>query len=161
MKQNRFHSTFLALTIALAFSLGCVSAAFAQAQTEDIQQAMTPGEFKAAGLEKLTPTELAKLNAWLQGYREQAVKVAEKKANERAAREKMNLIVSRIDGFWNGIGPGQVIQLEDGSKWKLANSDEHYAGRADHPAVAVWKAGMFGWKMRVSQIAEFYVTQIQ
>ena len=161
MKQNRFHSTSLALAIALAFPLGCVSAAFAQAQTGDIQQAMTPGEFKAAGLEKLTPSELTKLNAWLQGYREQAVKVAEKKATEKAAREKMSLIVSQIDGFWNGIRPGEVIQLQDGSKWKLANSDEHYGGRADHPAVAVWKAGMFGWKMRVSQIAEFYVTQVQ
>ncbi len=161
MKQNRSHSSFIALAITLVLSLGCIPAVFAQTQTEDIQQAMTPAEFKAAGLEKLSPTELGKLNAWLQGYREQAVKVAEKKANERAAREKTNLIVSRIDGFWNGVYPGQVIQLEDGSKWRLANKDEHYGGRADHPAVAVWKAGMFGWRMRISQIAEFYVTQVQ
>ena len=69
--------------------------------------------------------------------------------------------MSRIDGFWNGVYPGQVIVLEDGSKWRLANKDEHYGGRADHPAVAVWKAGMFGWRMRISQIAEFYVTQVQ
>ena len=118
-------------------------------------------EFKAAGLEKLSPAELAKLNAWIQGYREKAEKVAEKKASERAEREKMSLIVSRVDGIWNGVVSGMVIQLEDGSKWKLANSDEHYGGRADHPAVAVWKAGMFGWKMRVSEIAEFYVLPVK
>ena len=122
---------------------------------------MTPSEFKAAGLEKLTPAELAKLNGWVQGYREKAVKVAEKKASQRAEREKMNLIVSRVDGIWNGIGPGMVIHLEDGSNWKLANKDERYGGQADHPAVAVWKAGIFGWKMRVSSIAEFYVLQVK
>ena len=122
---------------------------------------MTPGEFKAAGLQKLSPEELAKLNAWLQGYREQVVKTAEKKASERVERDKKSLVVSRIDGIWNGIAPGVVIQLEDGTKWQLANKDEHYGGRADHPAVAVWKAGFFGWKMRVSQIAEFYVTEVK
>ena len=84
---------------------------------QDIQQAMTPAEFKAAGLEKLSPTELGKLNAWLQGYREKAVKVAEKKANERAAREKTNLIVSRIDGSGTaspraGHSAGRRLKME-------------------------------------------------
>jgi len=94
---------------------------------------MTPEEFKAAGLQKLSPEELAKLNAWLQGYREQVVQKTEKKASERAERDKKSLIVSRINGTWGGIGPGMVIVLEDGTKWKLANKDEHYGGFADHP----------------------------
>jgi hypothetical protein len=151
----------LALAIAAGCSLGSAPAAHAQDEAAGIQQAMTPEEFRAAGLEKLTPAELGKLNSWIQGNREKAVKVAEKKANERAARDKTSLIVSRIDGIWNGVASGMVIQLEDGSKWKLANSGEHYGGRADHPAVAAWKAGMFGWKMRVSEIAEFYVLPVK
>jgi len=122
---------------------------------------MTPEEFKAAGLEKLSPGELAKLNAWLQGDREKILKKAEKKAAEREEKAKQSLIVSRINGTWNGVVPGEIIQLEDGSKWKLANKDEHYGGFADHPAVAVWKAGFFGWKMRVSKIAEFYVNEVK
>ncbi len=128
---------------------------------EEIQDAMTPEEFKAAGLEKLSAGELAKLNAWLQGDREKLLKKAEKKAAAREEKAKLNLIVSRIDGTWNGIVPGEVIRLEDGSKWKLANKDEHYGGFADHPAVAVYKAGIFGWKMRVSAIAEFYVLEVK
>ena len=161
MKKNTIFPILLVLAIAVGCSLGPAPAAHAQDGAAGIQQAMTPEEFRAAGLEKLTPAELEKLNAWIQGDRAKAVKVAEKKVNERAAREKTNLIVSRVDGIWNGIAPGMVIQLEDGSKWKLANRDEHYGGRADHPAVAVWKAGMFGWKMRVSQIAEFYVLSVK
>jgi hypothetical protein len=161
MKTKGTPATFLGLAIAFGFSLGCLPSSLAQDQGAGIEQQMTPSEFKAAGLEKLTPAELAKLNGWLQGFREQAVKVAEKKASQRVEREKMRLIVSRVDGIWNGIAPGVVIQLEDGSKWKLANKDEHYGGQADHPAVAVWKAGIFGWKMRVSSIAEFYVLQVK
>jgi hypothetical protein len=151
--------------VVLAFSLGAAPPSQAQSETVGIEQQMTPKEFKAAGLNKLTPEELARLNAWIQGSREEAVKVAVKGAEQKAAkeaeREKTNLIVSRVDGVWNGIAPGVVISLEDGSKWKLANKDEHYGGYADHPAVAVWKAGFFGWKMRVSRIAEFYVTQVK
>lgn len=117
---------------------------------------MTPSEFKSAGLEKLSPEEIAKLNAWLQGFREKA----EKKAALRESRTKLDFIVSRIDGVWNGVGPGQIIALEDGTKWKLGNKDEHYGGQADHPAVAIFKS-VFGWKMRVSRIAEFYVVPVK
>ena len=35
-----------------------------------IQEMMSPEEFRAAGLNKLTPDELQKLDAWLQGYRQ-------------------------------------------------------------------------------------------
>jgi hypothetical protein len=129
MKTKGISATFLGLAIALGFSLVCLPSSVAQNEAAGIEQQMTPSEFKAAGLEKLTPAELAKLNGWLQGFREKAVKVAEKKASQRAEREKMNLIVSRVDGIWNGIAPGVVIQLEDGSKWKLANKDNTMAGR--------------------------------
>lgn len=157
---RRFAPPLLTFAIALSFSLGMAPAISAQDESAGIEQAMTPQEFRAAGLQKLSPEELAKLNAWLQGFREKVVKKAEKKASERVEREKKSLIVSRINGVWGGIAPGMVIELEDGTKWKLANKDEHYGGSADHPAVAVWKAGFFGWKMRVSRIAEFYVTQV-
>ena len=130
-------------------------------ETGAIQEEMTPEDFKAAGLEKLSPAELAKLNDWLNGYREKVEKKVEKKAAEQEKRSKLELIVSRYNGVWTGVGPGEIIELEDGSKWKLANKDEHYGGRADHPAIAVYKAGFFGWKMRVSRIAEFYVTQVK
>ena len=150
----------LLLAGALLFSLGRPMLA-RNTETGAIQEEMTPEEFKAAGLEKLSPAELAKLNDWLNGYREKVEKKVEKKAAEQEKRSKLELIVSRYNGVWTGVGPGEIIELEDGSKWKLANKDEHYGGRADHPAIAVYKAGFFGWKMRVSRIAEFYVTQVK
>ena len=157
---RRLYPIFPALSIAFLLSLGIPCQAAAQEESANIEQAMTPEEFKAAGLEKLTPAELAKLNRWLQGYRDTVVKKAETKAAQREKRAKLQLIVSRYNGVWSGVGPGEIIELEDGSKWTLANKDEHYGGHADHPAIAVYKAGFFGWKMRVSRIAEFYVNQV-
>jgi hypothetical protein len=152
---RRFSLSLIVFATALCFSLGCLPAALAQDESAGIEQSMTPEEFKAAGLEKLSPQELAKLNAWLRGDREKAVK----KAAARQARTKLQLIVSRIDGVYNGVAPGEIIRLEDGTAWKLANKGEHYGGHADHPAVAIFKS-IFGWKMRISSIAEFYVMPV-
>src|SRR5947207_4461892 len=146
--MNRFNhkitSAFFCLLLITAFSLGTPGCCFAAREGENIEQAMSPEEFRGAGLEKLSPDELAKLNAWLKGYREKVVK----KASEREARTKMQLIVSRIDGVFNGASYGTIIPLEDGTLWKVANPGEHYSGHADHPGVAIFKS-IFGWKMRI------------
>src|SRR6267378_4219038 len=125
-----------------------------------IQQVMTPEEFKAAGLNKLSPEELQKLNAWLQGYRE----VAEKKATARAAkveRTKMDLLVSRVDGTFNGLTGRTVIRLEDGTVWKQANADDRYRPKVtDHPGAVVIH-GIFGYKMQIQGTQEFYVDPVR
>ncbi len=153
------HSPIRSLVI-LAAGLTLISVAVPISRAEDespnIEQGMSPEEFHAAGLDKLSPAELGKLNAWLRGDREKTMK----KAAARVERTRMPLIVSRIDGIYNGVVPGEIIRLEDGSAWKLANKDEHYGGYADHPAVAVVKSFM-GWKMRISRLAEFYVLPVK
>jgi hypothetical protein len=57
----------------------------------DLQQQMSPTEFKAAGLDKLSAQELATLNRWLQGKVEaattQAVARYAKKPAKKAARK--------------------------------------------------------------------------
>jgi hypothetical protein len=126
-----------------------------------IQQAMTPEEFKAAGLNKLSPDELQKLNAWLQGYREVAEKAAAKKATTVASRTKLDLLVSRVDGTFNGLTGRTVIRLEDGTVWKQANADDRYRPKVtDHPAAVVIH-GIFGYKMQVEGTQEFYVDPVR
>src|SRR5438552_6075112 len=125
-----------------------------------IQEMMSPEEFKAAGLNKLSPDELEKLDAWLQGYRQ----VTEKKATARAAkveRTKMDLLVSRVDGSFNGLTGRTVIRLEDGTVWKQANADDRFRPKVtDHPAAAVIH-GIFGYKMRIEGTQEFYVDPVR
>ena len=114
-----------------------------------IKEMMSPEEFKAAGLNKLSPDELQKLDAWLQGYRQITEQKAEKKATARAEKTKMDVIVSRVDGAFYGLTGRTIIRLEDGTVWKQANADDRYRPKnSDHPAAAVIH-GVFGYKMQI------------
>jgi len=154
------------LILGVCVSLGCLQPARAarEKMSDDIQQIMTPEEFKAAGLNKLSPDELAKLNAWLQGYRQTTEQAAEKKATARAAkveRTKMDLLVSRVDGTFDGLTGRTLIRLEDGTVWKQANADDRYRSKnTDHPAAAVIH-GVFGYKMQIEGTQPFYVDPVR
>src|SRR5207249_8968684 len=149
----------LFLTFGLFLILGFLEPAFAAREetSGSIQEMMSPEEFKAAGLNKLSPEELQKLDAWLQGYRQ----VAEKKATARAERTKLDLLVSRVDGSFNGLTGGTVIRLEDGTAWKQANAEDHFRPRVtDHPGAVVIHT-LFGYKMRIEGTPEFYVDPVR
>ena len=146
--------------------LSCIEPARA-AQPEmpgSIKEVMSPEEFKAAGLNKLSAEELQKLDAWLQGYRQVTEQAAEKKATAKASAEshaKMDLLVSRVDGTFNGLMGRTVIRLEDGTVWKQANADDRYRAKVtDHPAAAVIH-GVFGYKMRIEGTQDFYVDPVR
>ena len=149
--------------LGLCLSLGCLQSARAarEKMSEDIQQIMSPEEFKAAGLNKLSPDELARLNAWLQGYRQVTEQAAEKKATARASRTKLDVLVSRVDGTFNGLTGRTIIRLEDGTVWKQANADDRYrAKNPDHPAAVVIH-GVFGYRMQLEGTQAFYVDPVR
>src|SRR5437763_15670001 len=61
-----------------------------------IQQAMTPEEFKAVGLRKLSSQAPEKLTAWLQRYREAAETKATART-EKAEHTKHDMLVSPVE----------------------------------------------------------------
>jgi hypothetical protein len=143
--------------------LACVETVRA-AQPElsgSIKEMMSPEEFKAAGLNKLSADELQKLDAWLQGYRQVTEQTAEKKATARAERTKMDVLVSRVDGSFYGLTGRTVIRLEDGTVWKQANADDRFRPKnPDHPAAVVIH-GVFGYKMQIEGTQAFYVDPVR
>ena len=157
----------LCLVIGALFILGFPRPARAAEEvlSGSIKEMMSPEEFKAAGLNKLSSEELEKLNAWLQGYRETTEKVTEKKTEKRVAASQSffhhDPIVSRVDGSFAGLKGRTVVKLEDGTVWKQANIDDH-AGPSpiDHPGAAVVWAGL-GYKMRIQGVPEFYVNPVK
>jgi len=162
MKISRDYLT-QCLILGVCVSLTCLHSARAarEKMSEDIQQIMTPEEFKAAGLSKLTPDELAKLNAWLQGYRQVTEQAAEKKATARASRTKLDVLVSRVDGTFNGLTGRTIIRLEDGTVWKQANDEDRFRPKnPDHPAAVVIH-GVFGYKMQLEGTKAFYVDPVR
>jgi hypothetical protein len=160
--MNIFRDALISmLGLCLIFTCVAPVRAAREEMSGSIEQIMTPGEFKAAGLNKLSPEELQKLNAWLQGYREVTEKTASKKATEVASRTKMDMLVSRVDGSFNGLTGRSVIRLEDGTVWKQANAEDRYRPRVtDHPAAVVIH-GIFGYKMQVEGTQEFYVDPVR
>jgi hypothetical protein len=146
-----------------------------QKPAKSIQEMMTPDEFKAAGLDKLSEDELQHLDAWMQGYRQTTEKTASEKAekkaseevkkvteqaNARTARIKLDTLVSRVDGTFEGLKGRTLIKLEDGTVWKQANVEDRYRTQVtDHPAAVVMH-GTFGYKMRVEGMPEFYVDPV-
>ena len=148
--------SYLLLGFLLIFGCG-MSAASAQDQKgASIQQLMSPEEFSAAGLNKLSPDELQKLDAWLQGYRATTEKTTEKKVKQSFFKFG-EASVSRVDGSFGGLKGRTLIKLEDGTVWKQANIDDHYGpSPIDHPGAEVVHTPL-GYKMRIQGVPEFYV----
>jgi hypothetical protein len=165
--MNAYRSALPYLTLSILLILGSVGdVCLAQENSgASIQRMMTPEEFKAAGLDKLSSEELEKLDAWLQGYRQttekKAGEIAEKKAGERTAKTKLDMLVSRVDGSFEGLKGRTVIKLEDGTAWKQANAEDRFRPTVtDHPGAAVTHT-IFGYKMRIEGTPEFYVDPIR
>ena len=159
--RRKLHRFVCSLCLPVAVFFLTTGTAWTQEQSDDIQKMMSPGEFKAAGLEKLSPEELERLNAWLKGYRETTVKAAETKATKEG-RRKIDVIVSRIVGPFYGLTGNTIITLEDGTKWKQANKNDRNRGPGlDHLGCAVFNAGLFGYKMRIQGTQDFYVDQVR
>jgi uncharacterized phage infection (PIP) family protein YhgE len=149
-----------------------------EGSAKGIQEMMTPDEFKAAGLDKLSEDELQHLDAWLQGYRQTTAKKATEQAEEKASDEikkvtekaekaektaklRPDSVASRIDGSFEGLKGKTVIKLEDGTVWKQANEEDRYRSIVtDHPAAFVRRTA-FGYKMRVEGMPEFYVNPVR
>ena len=89
--------------------LGSASVASAQAP---IEKQMTPEQFKAAGLDKLSPAELANLNSWLNNTLEVETTKAATLAKDKVESEsrgffsfgKSDPIVAKITGEFRGLG---------------------------------------------------------
>lgn len=162
--MNSFRSLLIRYSLlGLCMLLACAIPVHAarEEMSGSIQQMMTPAEFKAAGLNKLSSEELQKLDAWLQGYRDVTEKAAAKKATAVASRTKLDLLVSRVDGSFDGLTGRTVIRLEDGTVWKQANADDRFRPKVtDHPAAVVIH-GVFGYKMQLEGTGEFYVDPVR
>lgn len=132
-----FRSSALALALALA--------SFAASAQQRIEQQMTPEQFKAAGLDKLSPEELANLNAWLN--RTVATESAKAAANaEQLVKEKArgffsfgssDPIVSVLQDDFRGFARGKRYRLENGQEWVQIDDATLHGVRLSSPEVRI------------------------
>ena len=115
---------------------------------------MSVAQFRAAGLDKLTPEELAALNAWLQGTATGAsapVGSAPPSGDRIGFRESESggTVTSRYVGEFTGWSGKTRFRLENGQVWEQSESGNLRGVRLDNPVMTI-KQGLFGsWHISV------------
>ncbi|HEU0307020.1 MAG TPA: hypothetical protein VFR30_08635 [Lysobacter sp.] len=132
----------LKISLALASLIALAPAAHAQ---PPIEQEMTPEQFKAAGLDKLSPQELANLNAWLNNTLEVETTKAANLAKDKVESEsrgflafgKTDPIVGRIVGEFRGFAAGRSWTLDNGQVWEQIDAASLAGVRKTDPQVRI------------------------
>jgi len=155
--------TIHALLIALLLALPALAPA---QDAPPIEQAMTAQEFKAAGLDKLSADELARLNAWLnRRVAEQAsaaVAAATEQAREEGRKEvveknrgffhfgKSDPIEATINGDFRGFARNRVYVLDNGQEWKQVDDASLAGVKRTNPKVRI-KPSVIGnaWYLQI------------
>ncbi len=139
----------LALACLLALPL---AGAPAHAQQGDgLRQRMSAADFKAAGLDRQTPEELAHLDAWLDAHPVVKTRMVSSSGKpvfyaDDAKREKID---TRIKGHFGGWSGQSEFTLDNGQVWKQSSSDAPQCMSAENPKVKL-KPSLFGaWLMYV------------
>ena len=134
----------LVLSAALLTLGGTASAQDALAQ-RPLQQDMSPEEFKAAGLDKLSTEELARLNAWLNRKIDAESTKAAAQAQDKIKSETRGFfsfgseepIVSNIVGEFRGFQKGRNYTLANGQEWEQVEDASLAGVRKADPKVKI------------------------
>jgi hypothetical protein len=140
----------LILSMLLALPLCCLSVHAQQAN--GLQQRMSSDEFKAAGLDKLSPQELTNLDNWLSTHSKITTKVVDSSGNPvfYADKAKRSKIIAHITGHFDGWHGHDQVTLDNGQVWKQVSSDAPSCTSADSPNVRINPTLMGNWLMYVN-----------
>lgn len=144
------HLRYSLLSAALAL---CCLSAHAQ-QTDGLQRRMSADEFKAAGLDKLSPQELQSLDGWLSVHAK--VKVTTRLVTDTGKpvfypdQGKRTKIFAHVAGHFEGWSTGKVIKLDNGQTWKQVGDDHPSCMSGENPTAKVKPSLMGSWLMFVN-----------
>lgn len=139
----------IASAVVLTALLPLASGAFAQ---QKIEQQMSSEQFQAAGLDKLTPGQLANLNAWLDGkLQAETAKAAqtataatagaavagEDRRGLSAPRQTREPISAKMQGDFTGFGKGRQFTLDNGQVWRQIDEATITGADVASPAVRI------------------------
>ena len=139
--------------LALLLLLPCAAAA-----QDALQDKMTPAEFKAAGLDKLSAQELAALNAWLHGKVVEETRRVATETRKEVEKENRGFfdfgssepVVARLKGEFAGFANGRRYVLENGQEWRQVDNAKLHGVRRTNPEMTI-RPSLIGnaWYMTV------------
>jgi len=142
----RVHCSLARMKTPFRFALGSLIALVTlTAHAAEFSETLAPEEFAAAGLDKLSPAELARLNELVKNQRSSEVAKAREdeaaKVRAELVTEKPNLlgrmkvmltpgteidyetIETEIFGPFRGYEKGTVLRLANGQRWKVVDGN--------------------------------------
>ena len=157
----------LPITVLLFLALWVLSPVPAWAQSAEfpgVEKAMSPEDYDAAGLQKLSPQERARLDEFIRRFVASSNQVAAEKAVDRAVKERKALapeiIQSRIVGPFTGYKGNTVFTLENGQRWAQAQPDSRYFPVVESPPVIIVK-GRIGYRMYIAGGGDVRVSRVR
>jgi len=137
-------------SLILTCLLTATAGANAQSTAPTLEERMSQAEFHNAGLDKLSPEELANLNAWI-GAHGGAVRYVGTGGNAAFDTDvgERAVIESSIAGTFKGWREHTVFTLENGQQWAQAESGSMNAGVFENPKVRIKPMMMGSWLMVV------------
>jgi len=153
--MKKLFLTILAISISTSIA--------AQQAFSSLEEQMKGNEFKAAGLEKLTPQELAALNQWIRSHSlatlEQGRAVAGTGGdnrgfeNDKSKKTPRTTINSRLVGTFTGWDGQTTFRLENGMVWQQADKDKFYVKPVKNPMVTIEPGALKTWRLSVEDHA--------
>jgi hypothetical protein len=131
-----------------------------------VEEQMTGKEFSAAGLDKLSQTELDSLNEWIRRHSlatlastNSGTKAAETGEANRGLKTKdddveRSTINATLVGKFTGWDGQTTFKLDNGMIWAQADKDKFHTKEVKNPTVTI-EPGMFGsWRLSVADYDE-------
>lgn len=139
------------LLLLLSVALALPVAAFAADQYVPLQQRMTPEEFKAAGLDKLSPDELKNLDNWLSGHGKVVTKLVDQSGKPvfYPAAEKAGPVQARVQGSFAGFNGHTQLTIDNGQVWQQADGTRISCLSSENPKVIIRRSLMGNWMAAV------------
>lgn len=142
------------IVILAVLSLSCST--FAQAPSAPLQlklvQLMQPEEIKDTGLDKLSPEERQKFEAWLTRFAGVVAQAATGGSTAPGLPSTGAVVESQIDGDFEGWEGDTIFKLTNGQIWQQATYAYayHYAFR---PGVTIFQDGTI-FRMKVDGVSD-------
>ena len=167
--MNKFFIALLSLLITLPI--------FAADGFSSVEEQMSGREFSAAGLDKLSQSELDALNTWIRSRSLATLDppssgaapiVAETEEDKPEAkpvdddddkggkkgRKERTTITSNLDGEFSGWDGQTTFELKNGQVWVQADKDKFYTKEISNPAVTIEPAMFGSWRLQVEGFDE-------
>jgi hypothetical protein len=150
---------FIALCV-----LSPISAWAQAAEFPGLEKAMSSQEYDAAGLQKLTAEERARLDEFIRRFVSSSNQVAAQKAVDRAVKERKatppEIIQSRIVGPFTGFTGSTAFTLENGQRWRQSQPDSRYFPKVESPPVIIVK-DQIGYRMYIAGGGDIRVSRVR